>query len=91
MQEREGSMVKKVPWGIISGLIAMVVFFSTFGFIASYLILNGIASATHSTVGLFDMWYQKTLFIVDIISVIGLAGTFTMYILGHKKPQEATK
>ena len=77
--------MKKVPWGIVAGVCAIVVFFAVIGTIASYLILNGIASTTNETASIFGKWYQVLLFVVDIIFGLGLIGSGAMYFVTAKE------
>ena len=77
--------MKKLPWGIIAGICAIVVFFATVGVIAAFIILNSIASQTNNSATLFDAWYQTLAFIVDIIAVLGLVGSVVMYILKERQ------
>lgn len=77
--------MKKLPWGIIAGICAMVVFFATVGTIAAFIILNSIAGQTHTEASLFGEWYQIVLFAVDILAALGLAGSFAMFVLRQKE------
>lgn len=72
--------MKKLPWGIIMGICAMLVFFLTAGLIALYILLNGIAAQTNETAPFFGEWYQIVMFVFDIVFFIGLAGSVTMYV-----------
>ena len=73
--------MRKVPWGILAGICAIVAFFAIVGTVAAFIILNGVAGQTNDTATLFDEWYQVVLFIVDIISVLGLVGSVTLYFI----------
>lgn len=72
--------MRKVPWGIIAGICAMVVFFATVGVIAAFIVLNSIAGQTNTTASMFDVWWQTALFIVDIIFAVGFIVSLAMYI-----------
>ena len=74
-------LLKKFPWGIIAGVSAIVVFFSTVGFVALYMVLSGVAAQTNETAGLFDEWYQAALFAAVSIFALILIGSVVMYIL----------
>ncbi len=76
--------MKKVPWGILAGTCMIVAFFAVVGTVGAYIALNAIASLTSATATLFDQWYQVVLFAVDIVSVIGLAFSLTMYAIHAK-------
>lgn len=73
--------MRKLPWGIIAGICAIVVFFTTAGTIAAFIILNAVAAQTSETVSLFQEWWQTALFVVSILSAIGFIGSLTLYIL----------
>ncbi len=72
---------KNIPFGIISGSLGIVAFFSTVGFVVAYAINVGIAAQTNRTITIFSVWYQTLLFFVVAISVIGAIGSLVMYIL----------
>ena len=76
--------MRKLPWGIIMGVCAMLVFFLTVGTVAAYIILNGVAAQTNETASLFGEWYQVLMFVFDIIFVLCFAGSLTMYILKER-------
>lgn len=76
--------MKKLPWGIIAGICAMIVFFATVGIIAAFIVLNGIASQTNTFATLFDEWWQTALFVADIVFGLGLLGSLAMYIVRTK-------
>ena len=72
--------MKKVPWGIIMGICAMLVFFLTVGLIAVHLGINGIAEQTNESIAFLSVWYEVLMFVFDIVFVLGFAGSLTMYI-----------
>ena len=83
--------MKKLPWGIFAGICGIVVFFSTVGIIAAFIILSAIAGATSDCTTLFATWYQKTLFAADIIFGVGLILSVTMFVikkLDNKRERE---
>lgn len=73
--------MKKVPWGILSGVFAGLVFYLTVGVVAAYLVLNGIAGATSGSVTLFSNWWQTVLFIADVVFGLGFLASIVMFIL----------
>ena len=77
--------MKKMPWGIFTGIFAMCVFFTTIAVVALFIVLNSIAGQTHTTATLCDEWYQTLLFVLDIFFVIALAASATMYVLSRRK------
>ena len=84
--------MKKIPWGIIAGACAIVVFYATAGVIAAFIILNSIAAQTNNSATLFDAWYQTLAFVVDIVFAVGLIGSLVMYVLKEKQlKQEGEK
>ena len=73
--------MKKLPWGIIAGICAIVVFFTTVGTVAAFIILNAVAAQTSETATLFDEWWQTVLFVFSILSAVGFIGSLTMCFL----------
>ena len=73
--------MKKIHWGIFIGVFAIITFYATFAIIFAYLLLNAIEAETSGYATLFDNWWQTLLFVVDVISVIGLLASITMKIL----------
>ncbi|MCX4312784.1 MAG: hypothetical protein OSJ83_02825 [Clostridia bacterium] len=80
--------MKKMPWGIITGICAMFVFFLTAGVVGVYILLDGIAAQTNTEAAFFGEWYQILMFVFDIVFVLGLVGSLTMYILKEKNRTE---
>lgn len=78
----------KVPWGIIAGICAMAVFFTTVGVIAAFIVLNSIAGQTGSSTTLFGEWYQTVLFIADILFFAGLIASAVLWFVKRKKTEE---
>ena len=64
--------MKKLPWGIFAGICGIVVFFSTVGVIAAFIILSAIAGATSD---------GTTLFAADIIFGVGLILSVSMFVI----------
>lgn len=72
---------KNVPFGIISGSLGIVAFFSVIGTVVAYAITSGMAAQTNRTATLFDNWYQTLLFVAVTVSVIGCAASLVFYCL----------
>ena len=87
-QERIWFMKKK-PWGIFSGICAMLVFYLTLAFVAIYIVFGAIAAQTHSAFSMFQNWYQILIFIFDLIALGGFVYFLTMYIKTRKKEEES--
>ncbi len=83
--------MKKIPWGILAGICAMVVFFTTVGMVAAFIVLNSIAAQTNSSAAFFGEWYQILLFIADIVFFLGLIATTVLWFMKRKKGMEETK
>lgn len=80
--------MKKVPWGIIAGICAIIAFFAVVGTVAAFLVLDGIAGATNMSATLFDEWYQTILFVMSILSVLGLIASVVMWVLCKRGSRE---
>ena len=76
--------MKNLPWGIIAGICAMVVFFATVGTVAAFIVFNGIAGQTGDSIGLFDVWFIALLFFVSIFFALALIGSIVMYVIREK-------
>lgn len=84
MKEKTETLIlktKKVPFGIISGACAMVVFFSTVGLIIAYAVTSGIAGQTMRTVSFLENWWQGLMFAADIIAALVAVASLVMYVL----------
>lgn len=73
--------LKKMPWGIVAGICAIIVVFATVGIVALALVLGGIAAQTNQTAGAFDEWYQVLLLIVDILCGVIMLGSIVLFVL----------
>lgn len=87
--------MKKVPWGIIAGALAIVISVVTAGVVAGYVVSGAIAGATNNTVTLFETWWQTLLFVTDCI-LVALFVTCVIFYVVKKcaaigKPKENEK
>lgn len=73
--------MKKIPWGILAGVAAMVVFFATAAVVILFVVLNGVAGQTNGSTTIFGTWYQTLIFVIDIIGILAFSGALTMFIL----------
>ena len=74
-----------LPYGIICGACAMVVFFATAGLVVSYIVFSGIAAQTSDTVSFLEYGWQVALLVVDIICALVMIASFVAFILKGKK------
>lgn len=81
--------MKKIPFGFLTGLFAILLFYLTAAVVALYVILNIVAGATGQSVNLFDNWYQTLLFVLDVICVIGFVVCLVFLILKKRGEKEA--
>lgn len=77
-------MIKKIPWSIIAGAAAIVVFYATAAVIVLFVVFGGIQGQTNSDATLFDTWYQTLLFVVDIFALLLMIGSSVMAVLKKK-------
>ncbi len=84
--------MKKLPWGIIAGALAIVISLITAGVVAGYVVLSAIAGATNNTVTLFQTSWQTFLFITDCLLVALFVMSIVFYIIKkratHREPKE---
>ena len=88
-QSRAAKRAFEVRWGIVCGACAILVFYLTVGFVVSWMILDKIAAQTSHSASPFGTWWQVLLFVLDIVFVLGIAGSCTMMILGATKRRKA--
>lgn len=74
-----------LPYGIICGACAMVVFFATAGLVVSYIVFSGIAAQTSDTVSFLEYGWQVALLVADIICAVVMIASFVAFILKSKK------
>ena len=77
-------IIKKWPFGILTGACAIVFFYSLLAFVAVYLVLSGVAAQTSEVVSPFDSWWQILLFVVCILSFAGMVASFVLFILKRR-------
>ncbi len=78
-----------LPWGIMSGVSAMIVFFGVIAFILIYVISSGIAQQTSETVSAFETWYQTLIFVVVIIAAVAAVASLVMYVIRERTYKSA--
>lgn len=82
-------MLKKLPFGIIAGICAMLAFYGIVAFVGVHIVLSGVAAQTSHTSSIFENWWQVLLFIFDIIFVLGCFASLGLFIYQKKKyPKE---
>ncbi len=72
----------------IFGFLIIMIFYLTVGFVAAYIILSAIANQTHSTISIFENWWQLLIFILDIICVLLLGLSIFSMIKTRKKEED---
>ena len=75
------TFLKKMRWGIVAGVAAIIVVFATVAFIALGIILGGVAAQTNEVAGMFDEWYQVLLFVVDVVCGVIMIGSIVLFVL----------
>lgn len=73
-------MIKKVPWGILSGIFFTLCSFLTVAFIAVTIVSNVMISEVGSDDGLSTSWWFILITIVDIVSFLGFLISIGLYI-----------
>lgn len=77
-------MKKKIPWGVFASLCGIFAFYSTAIVVICYIIFSQIAATTGQVATLFDSWWQTTLFVFDILMIVGFIGFLVLFILRKK-------
>ncbi|HEY8391096.1 MAG TPA: hypothetical protein VIL26_09190 [Clostridia bacterium] len=75
------ALLEKLPYGIFSGICAMITFYATLGLVAAYLILSAIAAQTSDKISFLQNSWQVVLFVFDIIFFVLAIFNLVMYIL----------
>ena len=82
--------MRKKLWTFLAGFCGIIAFYSIIGVIALYIVFDIIAAETSQDASLFDYWYQTLLFIIAILSTIGLATFITMICIDNRKNKEVS-
>lgn len=86
--------MKKLPWGILSGALAMLSSFLLVAVIVIY-VANVMTAELNKTVfTIFDTWYQTLLFVALLLCFAGMVFCLVMYIRAYiankkSKPSDA--
>ena len=72
--------MKKQPWGIYAGAIAMLWSFITIGLIAIFVVSGIMFSEVGSDGGLRDSWWIALLWVGEAISALGFATCLFFYV-----------
>lgn len=75
------SISKRIPWGILAGVSAVLLFYTIVGTVAAFFVLSAIAGATTEGAGLFGTWYQDLLFAADLVLGLLFIGSLIMFVL----------
>ena len=73
--------LRKLPWGIFAGSLAIAIFFCTLALVVTYMVDSGVAAQTSESVTLFEEWYRVLLFVVDVIAAAGFIGSLALWIM----------
>jgi flagellar biosynthesis/type III secretory pathway M-ring protein FliF/YscJ len=71
----------KIPFGIVAGASAIVVFYAVLGFVAAYVLFSAIAQQTAEVVTPFQYGWQSAIFGAIIVFSLIFLGALTMFIL----------
>lgn len=64
--------LSKVPYSVLIGAAAIVVFYATLALVLTWAISDGIAAATGGSASIFDTWWQTLIFVADIVAGVVL-------------------
>lgn len=76
--------MKKIPFGILAGVCAIIIFYTSAAFIGVFYVLNGVAQQTGETVSPFASWWQILIFVIDVIAVLGFGTSLFFYVKKKK-------
>ena len=72
--------MRKVPWGILAGFCAILIFFATIGLIAGNILVSMIIKNTGVDDGVLGTWWIVLLIVVDVLAAIGFGVCMFFYI-----------
>ena len=84
------NLLKKVPWGSLIAIFAFLAIILLAAVVGIWFVLDSIAQQTHNNATLFDNWWQVLMFIVDILSFVGL-GISIFYFVVFKEEKRIEK
>jgi len=73
--------MKKIPWGIIAGVCAMIWSIALLAIIAVFVVSSLMYAESGGDDGLRDSWWIVPLVITNVVSAIGCAGGLILYRL----------
>ena len=71
--------MKKQPWGVYAGIIAMVWSLVTIGLVAIFIVSSMMIAEVGSDDGLSTGWWMIPLYILEALSVVGFAISVFFY------------
>jgi len=83
--------LKKVPWGVLSWIFGIFVFYLTLGVWGAQFVFAQINGQTGQVATIFDSWWQVLMFIADIIFALLFAGSLGAYVWKKVKVKEDKK
>lgn len=81
--------MRKIPWGILAGICAMVVFFATVGTVAGKILSDMIVKNTGVDDGVLGTWWIVLLIVVAVVAAVGFAVSMFFYV--RKRMSEKVK
>ncbi len=72
--------LKKVPWGVLSWVFGILVFYLTLGIWGAQFVFAQVNGQTGAIATIFDSWWQILLFVADIICVLLFAACLAAFI-----------
>jgi hypothetical protein len=73
--------MRKLPWGIIAGVFAMIWSLTLIAIIAVFAISSLMYAESGGDDGLRDSWWIAVLITTEIVSAIGCAGSLVLHRL----------
>lgn len=85
------AVMKKLPWGIFAGALAMMISFVTVAIVGFYVADCMLSELNETAHTIFDTWYQTLLFVVDLLCGLGFIGCIFMYFYLKRNGKKTAK
>lgn len=83
--------MKKVPWGIFSGVCAMLASVFTIAIVALIVVSRIMIASVGGDDGLLSNWWVYLLYVLDVVTLAGFAACLVFYIRKDKEKKQGGK
>lgn len=83
--------MKKVPWGIFSGVCAMLTSVFTIAIVVLIVVSRIMIASVGGDDGLLSNWWVYLLYVLDVVTLAGFAACLVFYIRKGKEEKQGGK